>query len=253
MDGNIKEFDKKAQKLIREEKRLFLRLKDTVRKYRMLLPFISGNAERLEVKIARLMSNCEESENALGKIKSRIAHYRAIEMEIDKKLLYLDSSRRLLVSRYNSMLSGRMPMRDTFTSSASSIDELTRKREGFISKISDEFRLIETEMRTLDGRRGALAQKKAAIAEKISKKENNAKVIDKKVALYQSGIRMRLKDLNDQVKNEKRLAAEYSILISKLKEAPDLSDWPAHMVKEAIRHSRPKAKFIDLQNPTATN
>ncbi|MFQ5432185.1 MAG: hypothetical protein ACE5EN_06725 [Nitrospinota bacterium] len=253
MEDIGKEFDKKADKLIREEARLFLRLKDTVRKYRMLLPFISGNAERLEDKIARLMSNCEESENALRKIKSRIAHDRSIAMEIDKKLLYLDSSRRLLVSRYNSILSGRMPLRDAFTSAASSIDELTRKREEFLSNISDEFRLIETEMQALDRRRDALAQKKAAMEEKICKKENNAKVIDKKVALYQSDIRLRLKELNDQVKNEKRITSEYSLLISKLKEAPDLSNWPAHMVKEAIRHSRPKAKIIDLQNPMSTN
>ena len=253
MDDDNKEFDKKAQKLIREEKRLFLLLKDTVRKYRILLPFISGNAERLEVKIARLMSNCEESENALRKIKSRITRHRTVEMEIDKKLLYLDSSRRLLMSRYNSMLSGRMPMRETFTSAASSIGELTEKREEFLLKISEEFRQIETEMQALDKRRDALAQKKEAIAEKISKKENSAKLVDKKVAIYQSDIRMRLKEMNDQLKNEKRVTSEYSLLISKLKEAPDLSGWPAHMVKEAIQHSLPKAKIVDLQNPMPTN
>jgi len=252
MDDNRKEFDKKAQKLIREEKKLFLQLKDTVRKYRMLLPFISGNAERLEIKIARLMSNCEESENVLRKIKSRIAHDRTLEMEIDKKLLYLDSSRRLLVSRYNSMLSGRMTMRDTFTSADSSIPELTEKSKMFLSKISDEFSEIETEIRALDVRRNALAQKKAAIAEKIAQKENSAGVIDKKVSLYQGDIRLRLKELNSQVKNEKRITTEYSVLISKLKEAPDLSDWPANMVKEAIRHSRPEADIIDLQNPMPT-
>lgn len=253
MDDINKEFDKKAQKLIREEKRLFLLLKDTVRKYRILLPFISGNAERLEVKIARLMSNCEESENSLRKITSSIAHDRTIEMEIDKKMLYFDSSRRLLMSRYNSMLSGRMPMRETFTSAASSMGELTKKREEFLLKISDEFGHIETEMRTLDKRRDALAQKKSAIAGKISKKERSAKMIDKKVTIYQSDIRLRLTDLNNQVKNEKRITTEYSILISKLKEAPDLSDWPAHMVKEAIQYSMPKAKIVDLQNPMPTN
>lgn len=253
MDDSRQEFDKKAQKLVLEEKRLFSQLKDTVRKYRMLLPFISGNAERLEVKIARLMSNCEESENVLRKIKGRIAHHRTIEMEIDKKLLYLDSSRRLLVSRYNSLLSGRMPMQNTFTSAASSIDELTEKREDFLSKVSDEFKEIEAEIKALDKRRGSLKRKKGPLAAEIAKKENSAKVIDKKVTLYQSDIRLRLKELNEQVINEKRVTSEYSALISKLRETSDLSDWPANMLKEAIRHSQPKAKIIDLQNPMPTS
>ena len=253
MDDNNIDFDKKAQKLIREEKRLFLLLKDTVRKYRILLPFISGNAERLEVKIARLMSNCEESENALRKIKSSVTHLRTIEMEIDKKLLYLDSSRRLLMSRYNSMLSGRLPVRETFTPAASSIGELTEKREEFLLKITKEFAQIETEMLALDKRRDALKKKKGTIAEKISKKENRATLVDKKVAIYQSDIRMRLREMNDQVKNEKRVTNEYSILISKLKEAPDLSNWPSQLVKEAIQHSLPKGSIVDLQNPMPTS
>jgi chromosome segregation ATPase len=249
MQDKRKDFDKIARKLIREEKLVFTRLKDTLRKYRLMLPFISGNAERLEGKIARLMSNCEESEKSLRGKKSQIAVSSSKTMEMEKKLLVLESSRRVLIARYNSMLAGKPTTGQLFAPVTSSIPELMDKREKFLSKISSEFSLIENELKRLDQHREKLVQNKAAVEKKIAKKRGRAAIIDNKVALYQAEIRGRLKELNSQVRNEKCLTAEYSTLIAKLKETPDLSNWPVSMVREAIRHSHPRAQIIDLRNP----
>ena len=249
MQNKSKGFEKAARELIREERLAFMRVKDAVRKYRLMLPFLSGNADRLETKIARLMSNNEESENSLKKINARIAAARNEAWRLEKKLHGLDRSRRELIARYNMTLLGKPYSGQPSVSATSTITELKESREKFLMIMTGDFKKLEEDISKLDRQQEALTLKKEELQRQIVKNGERARIIDRTISLYQADIRKRLQELNSQVQNEKRLTAEYSALIEKLKETPNLSSWPASMVMEAIRHSQPKTRILELQKP----
>ncbi len=243
-------FDRKGRRLLREEKRAMARLRDIVHKYRLLLPFISTNHERLERKVTALSTNCDESEKILLKLKSKIRTAQKNRTNLGKKIRAIEIKRGSLIVSYDALLGGMAPVHKFHLSPVSpkkSMLELKSEKDNFLEAMAGSFKSIEEEINQLDTQRAELAVEESALEKDISAKMQKEAILEKKVELYRADIRSRLRELNSQIEDRVRFTRQYSNLIATLNEAPDISGWPDNVIMEAIHHSHPKAGFIELK------
>ncbi|GMT42598.1 MAG: hypothetical protein IEMM0002_1009 [bacterium] len=248
MQAPYSDFNKKARSLMREEKIAMDRIRDIVHKFRLLMPFFSGNEERLEKKVAKLSSNCDESENILLRLKSKIRISQKDKIDVEGNIRSVEEKHKNLTAGYRSMLLGIAAMEEFHASPESRLSELITKKEGFLEKLSENFKSVENEIGDLENIRAELENKKNGIDKRMTLLKKREGIINRKITLYRNDIGSRLKELSSQMENRKKLLNEYSRLIETLKQAPDLSRWPTGTIKEAIQNRNPQAMFIKLGN-----
>ena len=239
----------KAVRLMREERIAFSRLKDQIRKFRILIPYISERSEKIEKRVERLIEHREVAEKQGQKLKADIKKTEEKISSLERKILNSEVKKNGLLVRYNSLLAGDIPDSREPASSDISIEALLIEKVKFLGVISSSFERIEEELSEIDKREKAIDASKKKNLERKEKLGNRLEIVSGKIALYRSDIRKNLAALNSHLKNERELKKAYARIVSIMKKSPDLTDWGNEILKEAIAKKQEGMEILNLESP----
>jgi septal ring factor EnvC (AmiA/AmiB activator) len=234
---------------MREERIAFSRLKDQIRKFRLLIPYISDRSETIEKKIERLMGHREEAEKQEKKLKAEIEKMEERMSYLERKRLNTEVRKNGLLVRYNSLLAGDIPDAREPASSDISIEALLIEKVKFLSVISSSFENIERELSDIETREKAIDVRKKKILARKEKLDNRLELASGKISLYRADIRKNLMELNNHLKNERELKKAYARIVSIMKKSPGLTEWGNEILKEVIKQKQLGKEILKLKSP----
>ncbi len=242
-----------TRKLMREERKAFGRLKELVRKYRLIIPHVSGRSEGLEEKMSKLQANKDESEGKRKKIVARIVKAEKKIKSLDGQMVEILVKKSGLISQYNLYLEGRLPSQNSKATARDSLADLAIQKEKFLINATKAFSELETKLKELEERKKSIEKQKDGARKRIEDFESKAKMASKKIGLYRADIAAVSKELERHGRNERELKKQYADLVSMMKEVPDMSSWSLKLVEEAFLAAHPKTKIMELSNPVTDN
>ncbi len=248
MDENEDKQLKKVARLMNEEKAASDHFEDLLRKYRIIIPYVSSRSEILEKKIERLLEHREESERNAGKIKLSLQKTARKIESLKSEMCQADAEHAELTKQYAKMLEGSSTGAHSF-SADSSLEKLKDEKKKYLSGISEAFSGIEGKMQGLEETKSKLFAniEKASIS--LEGHEEKLEMVNHKISLYKDDIRKQLMEFNDHLKSERKLKKEYVLLIKQLKKIPDLSEPAKEIFKKALMQTQAGVKIMELKAP----
>ncbi|MDH5541412.1 MAG: hypothetical protein OEY64_00470 [Nitrospinota bacterium] len=236
-----------ALRLIREEKIAFRRFKDEVRKFRVLLPYISGRSGMLEKKISHLMEHREKEEGTLKLIEEKLEKNVKRLRVISKKEKEYFTKKDELTQRYKSMLAGDFSRDEVPSLEGASVEELRKGKEDLLNSLSGKFEKIEAEIESLGAERVELLAKRDRYSSRKAKLETKLERVREKVALYRFDIQKNILELNNHLGNEREIKKQYAEIVDNMKKSPKLSEWGNKVFREAFSTKMPDKTIIELK------
>ena len=248
MADSKKDSVEKTLRIIKEERVVFRRFKDEVRKFRILIPYVSDRSGILERKINHLMDHREKEEETLKVIHEKIKKTTKRLLVIDRKETALEVRKGELTERYKLMLAGDFSGEEEPQAGDASVEDLKKGKEKFLSSLSSKFEMIEAEIESLGRDRMVLMDKRVKYKARKIKLEARQERIKEKVALYRYDIQKNIMELNSHLGNEREIKKQYAGIINSMKNSPKLSEWGNKVFREALSKNMPNKPIIELKD-----